>query len=223
MPRSTRAQFDSRAAARRRSRQHARGEVLEEDGAADESSPATTPARRAPGGLLSSLFPAAAPLRGMPDPFAGFTYRGPRLLSGWALTGWLLGRSPRAWLGMGALWMASRLVTWVDQFDGKLGIEGTIGSFVGFGALIAAGWIGWRRPWLYGLFAALVGVLGYALVVTLLAIQQPSWATYGGQWFAAALAQDSFQVLFGALGGWYGGYFRRRVATPPPPRGKRKA
>ncbi len=223
MPRSSRAQIESRAAARRRSRLAARGDFLEEDGGAEEGTADAAPARRAPGGLLASLFPVAPPLRGKPDPLAGFTYRGPRLVSGWVLTGWLLARSPRAWLGMGALWLVARLVTWVDQFDGQIGTEGMIGSFVGFGALIAAGWIGWRRPWLYGLFASVVGVLGYALVVTLLVVQQPDAAAYGGSWFAAALAQDGFQVLFGALGGWYGGYFRRRVAAPVPQRSKRKA
>lgn len=221
MSRSSRAKDDSRAAARRRSRQIARGEQVEEE-AVEPGPDSATAGRRAPGGLLANLFPPAPPLRGMPEPLTGFSYRGPRLLGGWVLAGWLLGRSPRAWLGMGALWLATRLVLFVDQADGPVGAEGMIASFAGFGFLIAAGWIGWRRPWLYGLAASLVGVLSYAAVVTLLVIQQPDAAVYGGSWFAAALAQDGFQVLFGVLGGWYGGYFRRRVAAPVPARAKRK-
>ena len=123
---------------------------------------------------------------------------------------WLIPRNLFAGIGMGILWAAAYIL--VDQYGRSL--VGTIASFVSFGALVAAGWIGWQRPWLYGLVAATFGYLLYAPYFILAiaprlspALSSSVTATYLG-------TNGLVQVGIGALAGFYGGYLRRRLADP---------
>jgi hypothetical protein len=76
------------------------------------------------------------------------------------------------------------------------------------------GWIGWPRPWLYGLAASFFGILLYAtLAAVIVGPAHPDFTE--GQVFAGSVYQEvlAFQPLFGAIAGWYGGYLRRRMAA----------
>ncbi len=155
MSKKTEAQRDAerRAEARRRSRLAAQGRTPIED--SDEV--AAAPARQPSMSFLARLFPPAAPLPGKPPPLTGFTYTG--RLRPLVLGGWLIRQNLYAGIGMGILWAASYVLT---VQEGR-SIFGTIASFVSFGALVAAGWIGWQRPWFYGFVAAVVGYIAYAI------------------------------------------------------------
>jgi hypothetical protein len=204
MTNRSRREAADRAEARRRARYAAQGRPEElEAGAADE--PAEAPAQR--GSFLARLFPAAPPLPGKPDPLAGFHYAGP--LRGLVAGLYLLGRHPVAWIGMGALWAVGRLIL---QFGSLIAI---IASLVAFGALIAAGWIGWPRPWLFGLMASIFGILLSAGIVTAVVAGPSPYSA--DQWFLGWIYNEvaGLQPLFGALAGWYGGYLRRRMAAAP--------
>ena len=157
----------SRAEARRRARLAAQGQTVDDDDVEEAASSTERPARG--GGFLSRLFPPAPPLPGHERPFEGFSYAGRPAFRGIAEAIWLLARNPLAWIGMGALWAVSRLLT--DQTA-----IGIIMSVVSFGSLIAAGWLGWRRPWLYGLAAALLGWLAVLLVLVTLLVTNPDQA-----------------------------------------------
>ena len=201
------AQLDAarRAEARRRARLEAQGRIPEEE--QDEAEVA--PARRPAAPLLQRLFPPAAPLRGKPDPFLGFTYTG--RLRPVVSSLWLIPRNLYAGFGMGILWVGAYIL--VGQSGRSL--VGTIASFASFGALVAAGWIGWQRPWLYGFVAAIIGYLLYApyFVFALAPRFAPAWS---GSVITSYLATDGLvQVAIGALAGYYGGYLRRRLAVPP--------
>lgn len=198
---------ESRAEARRRARLIAQGRLPEEEN--DEV--ADKPARPPSLSLFQRLFPPAAPLPGKTDPMSGFTYTG-RLRPVVAAL-WLTGRNPIAGIGMGALWAVAYVLT--VQYSG--GLVGTIASFVSFGSLVAAGWIGWQRPWLYGLVAAVVGYLMYAAFVVYLLAADPTLATGGGGTSPLAqylITNGVLQAAIGALAGFYGGYLRRRLADP---------
>ena len=154
MSKKTAAQQDAerRAEARRRARLQAQGRLDEEQ----EEEPEAEPVRRPSMPLMQRLFPPAAPLPGKGDPFAGFTYTGrfrPIVASLW-----LIPRNLFAGVGMGILWAATYIM--VDQYAGTT--IGSIASFVSFGALVAAGWIGWQRPWLFGLAAAEAAAAAHA-------------------------------------------------------------
>lgn len=93
------------------------------------------------------------------------------------------------------------------------GFLGLLGTFVLFGALIAAGWFGWQRPTLFGTAAALVSfVLSAGLILTTFAAQGAGPETFGtpAQVAAELAIQAAYQAGLGFLGGWYGGYLRRR-------------
>ncbi len=93
------------------------------------------------------------------------------------------------------------------------GVLGLIGTFLLFGALIAAGWFGWQRPTLFGTAAALVSfLLSAGLIVFTFASRGAGPETFGSPaQVAAELAiQAAYQAGLGFLGGWYGGYLRRR-------------
>ncbi|MGH2456158.1 MAG: hypothetical protein ACRDHD_07865, partial [Candidatus Limnocylindria bacterium] len=155
-------------------------------------------------GFLGRLFPPAPPLPNRPDPLAGFGYAGP--LRGAVAGLYLLARNPVAWIATGALWALGRLVT-----DNTL--MGVFASLLSFGALIGAGWLGWQRPWLFGLMASLVGMLMFAGLGTTLLAGRPDVDFTPAQLFVGLLYRESFQPIFGALAGWYGGYLRRRMAA----------
>ena len=178
----------------------------EEDGDA-----AATPQRSPTPSLFQRIFPPAAPLPGKPDPMIGFTYAG--RLRALVLSLWLIGRNPLAGIGMGVLWALAYVLT--VQYSP--GIIGTISSFVSFGALVAAGWIGWQRPWLYGLVAAVIGYLAYSgfLVYILLTdATAPTGTDNSSQLVLYLLTNGVLQAAIGALAGFYGGYLRRRIADP---------
>lgn len=196
----------SRAEARRRSRMVAQGRPVEDF---DEEVADASRQERSPS-LFGRLFPPAAPLAGKPDPMSGFTYTG--RLRPLVANLWLIGRNPIAGIAMGALWALSYVLT--VQYGREL--IGTISSFVSFGSLVAAGWIGWQRPWLYGLVAAVIGYLMYSGWVTyiLLTTAPRPTSEETSQIAVGLLFNGLLQAAIGALAGFYGGYLRRRLADP---------
>jgi len=210
MSKKSAAQQDAerRAEARRRARLQAQGRLTEGD---DEGEEEAAPQRRPSTPLLERLFPPAAALPGKPDPLAGFSYEGRFRLVVSSL--WLLPRNLFAGVAMGILWTASYIL--VDQYPGT--IVGSIASFVSFGALVAAGWIGWQRPWLFGLAAAAIGYLLYApYFLYAVATRAPagSVAPTASQIALVLVTNGVLQVAIGALAGFYGGYLRKRLADP---------
>jgi hypothetical protein len=220
MSKKSAAQQDAerRAEARRRARLQAQGRVDEAEEDEAEASPVRQPAPP----LLQRLFPPAAPLAGKPDPFIGFNYTG--RFRPVVANLWLIPRNLFASVGMGLLWVATYIM--VDQYAGTM--IGSIASFVSFGALVAAGWIGWQRPWLFGLAAATIGYLIYTpyflyAVASAPPVTPPITAS---QIALLLLTNGLVQVGIGALAGFYGGYLRRRLADPatrrqPEPRRRR--
>jgi hypothetical protein len=209
MSKKSSAQLDAerRAEARRRARLQAQGRVADDE----EQDEVETPAQRSPAQpFMQRLFPAAAPLRGKPDPMAGFTYAGRLRPVVGSL--WLIPRNLYAGVGMGILWAAAYVIT--IQYAGTL--VGSIASFVSFGALVAAGWIGWQRPWLYGFTAAVIGYLMYTVYIIWAIAGDPALSKPGATSTAAAflLTNGVIQAAIGALAGFYGGYLRRRLADP---------
>ena len=85
-------------------------------------------------------------------------------------------------------------------------------------AVVAAGWIGWQRPWLFGLAASVAGTLIQATILGLLIEPVPlPGATFGSLFVAITLNQIlQLQWALGALIGWYGGYLRRRMTLTAP-------
>ncbi len=193
----------SRAEARRRARLAARGRPGDEDA---EAIDAEAPAQPSRGTFLTRIFPAAPPLPGRPDPLADFGYRGP--LRPIVAVLFLLGRAPLAWVPFGLAWAFG----YVAAIAGGPGLLGLSAQLLQFGALIAAGWFGWRRPWLYGAAAGLLGfvvLFGYILVLSVGAGSSPTDPSAAQSATAAALS-GFYAMVFGAVGGWYGGYLRRR-------------
>jgi hypothetical protein len=190
----------SRAEARRRARLAARGELPETDDPMDEPAPAPS---RSGGGFFSRIFPPAPPLPGRGDPLAGFDRDGPLRPVRERL--FLLRSNLVAWLATGVV----AFIGFYASFAYQRNILGIVGTFVLFGALIAAGWFGWQRPTLYGTAAALVSfVLGAALLILAFNAVDPSLTT--GDIVAALVPQALYQPVLGCIGGWYGGYLRRR-------------
>jgi hypothetical protein len=193
----------SRAEARRRARLAARGEPIETDEEADE---APAPAARS-GGFLSRLFPPAPPLPNRPDPLAGFDPTGPMRPVRERL--FLLRSNPVAWVVPGIVAFFGFFAS-IFYAQGFLGL---LGTFLLFGALIAAGWFGWQRPTLFGTAAALISfILSAAFILWTFASQGAGPDTFGtpGQVAVELFLQAAYQAGLGFLGGWYGGYLRRR-------------
>ncbi|MDP9468719.1 MAG: hypothetical protein M3P32_08295 [Chloroflexota bacterium] len=212
MPSKTAAQQDAmrRAEARRRSRLVAQGRLPDEE----EKETEAVPARRPSGSFLQRLFPPAAPLAGKPLPLAGFAYTG--RLRPIVLGGWLIRQNLFAGIGMGLLWAGSYILT---VQEGR-SIYGTIASFVSFGALVAAGWIGWRKPWFYGFVAAVIGYIVYAVYAVFAYSSDPISVPTSPNYVAPdqvatyLFTNGLLQAAIGALAGFYGGYLRRRLADP---------
>jgi hypothetical protein len=205
MPKASRRDAKYRAEARRRGRQLERGEeVVEETDEAASDARATRPQRP---GLLTTLFPPAPPLPNKPDPLAGFTYSGP--LRGQVAWLYLLARNPRAWLLPAAPWATAQIMTIVTP----LALPRLIYSMVSVAAALGAGWIGWQKPWLFGLATAIAGTLIEGIFLALV----PGFLAQGaaGQAFVNAIAINLAQLSFvyAALMAWYSGYFRRRLAA----------
>lgn len=189
----------SRAEARRRARLAARGELSEPEITDPEPEP-----RRDRGGFLTRMFPTAPALPDRPDPLAGFTGGGPLRFVTERL--YLLRRNPLAWILTGLI----SFVGYLTSFGG-VGIIGLLGTFVLFGALIAAGWFGWQRPALFGVAAALLGfAIAIAFVVASFAQRGAGPDTFGTTQLMSQVAQGLYMGGLGFVGGWYGGYLRRR-------------
>ncbi|HYN64714.1 MAG TPA: hypothetical protein VES36_08920, partial [Candidatus Limnocylindrales bacterium] len=96
-------------------------------------------------------------------------------------------------------------------------------QIVGALAILAAGWFGWPRPWLFGVAAVVGGTLIRATFVVLLPIAGASGPGDVAALFLAITLDSLPLVVFGAFLGWYGGYLRRRMAvTQPPPQRQRR-
>jgi hypothetical protein len=193
----------SRAEARRRARLAARGE-WSEDAEADEQ---VAEAPRQGGTFLSRIFPPAPPLPDKPDPLAGFDPDGPLRPIRERL--FLLRRNLLAWLVPGIL----AFIGFLASIFYAQGLLGLLGTFLLFGALVGAGWVGWQRPTLFGTAASLIGYLLSAVLIFY------SWASRGagpdtfgtpGQLAFRLVSDGLIQAGLGFLGGWYGGYLRRR-------------
>jgi len=209
MSKKTAAQQDAerRAEARRRARMMAQGRVVED---AEDESEAAPAARRPSMSLIQRLFPPAAPLPGKPPPLTGFTYAG--RMRPVVLAGWLIRQNLYAGIGMGVLWAASYVLTIQEGRS----IVGTIASFISFGSLVAAGWIGWQKPWFYGLVAAVIGYVVYAAYFLFLFASDPTISDLAtpSQVTTYLISNGMLQAAIGALAGFYGGYLRRRIADP---------
>lgn len=204
---SNRASDRARAEARRRARLAARGELPAADLGASPAADSEPPRR---GGLLSRLFPPAPPLPNRPDPLAGYHGTGP--LRPITVRLFLLGRNPLAWLAPGLLAFAG----FFASFSYATNVVGLLGTFVLFGALIGAGWFGWQRPTLYGTAAALLAFfVAMAIVLFTFAGRGAGPETFGTplEVISGLLVQAAYQSGLGFLGGWYGGYLRRRQAS----------
>lgn len=202
----------ARAEARRRARLAAQGQVAEPD--SQESEPDKPPSRPA-SGFLQRLIPPAPALPGKGDPFATFTYSGP--LRGVVAGLYLLARNPLAWVVPGLVWLFAGQL---PQTDSTLALIGSVSQYI---ALIAAGWIGWQRPWLYGMAAVILGwgvVAGTVLVRFASNPQTFKSATgtipSGGDVALAVASQTALELVVGFVAGWYGGYLRRRLADQRP-------
>jgi hypothetical protein len=210
MSKKSSAQLDAerRAEARRRARLQAQGRPEEEWDERDEVEAA--PSGQSTPSMLQRLFPPAAPLPGKPDPLAGFTYTG--RLRPVVSSLWLIPRNLFAGVVMGILWAAAYIIT--IQYARSM--VGSIASFASFGALVAAGWIGWQRPWLYGFVAAVIGYVLYAIYVIIALAGNPALNEPGATTQAALflLTNGVLQAGIGGLAGFYGGYLRRRMADP---------
>jgi len=179
----------------------ARGEVAEEP----EDTGPPEPAQG--GGFLRRLFPAAPPLPGRPDPLNGFDRSGP--LRPIRERAYLLRHNLIAWLGTGLV----AFLGFFASFFYASNMLGLIGTFALFSALIAAGWLGWQRPTLFGTSAALVSyVLTAALILFTFSQLGAAPDTFGTPLglVTQLLLQAAYQAGLGFLGGWYGGYLRRR-------------
>jgi hypothetical protein len=201
--RSTDDRYASRAEARRRARLAARGEVPDEPDEEHRAAESTEPR----GGFLRRIFPPAPPLPNRPDPLAGFDPDGPMRPVRERL--FLLRSNLKAWVLPGIV----AFIGLYASFFYATSFVGMLATFVQFGALIAAGWFGWQRPTLFGATAgALSGILTGALILLDFARIGAETETLGGT--GAVLTQTLltaiYQAAFGFLGGWYGGYLRRR-------------
>jgi len=193
-------QAASRAEARRRARLAARGELPDEPAEEPEADEPSTG-----GGFLRRLFPAVPPLPGKPDPLAGFDRSGS--LRPIRERMFLLRTNWMAWVLTGVLAVVGYLAY---RFYAQ-GLFGLLGMFVMFGALIAAGWYGWQRPTLYGTAAGLLSFLIVAVfLVAVLSAEGAGPAALPDQWATTLLFEGLYQTGLGFIGGWYGGYLRRR-------------
>lgn len=207
--RSSRVAAASRAEARRRARYLAQGRDLADDGDEQEAQVQEQGRPAADrGGFLGRLFPPAPPLPGKGDPLAGFAYSGP--LRGIVAGLYLLERSPVAWVVPGGIWAVAEMMFRLSLPNE---LVGTMASLAAFGALIGAGWIGWQRPWLFGLAAAVLGVTLFSGILGTAALL--AGVPGAGALYLGLASQELLQLTFGALAGWYGGYLRRRLASQP--------
>ena len=215
MPKATSRDAASRADARRRSRQIERGVGVEET-QEDAAQPAAGTGARSRPSLLNSIFPPAPALPNKPDPLAGFTYSGPlRAQVAWL---WLLAHNPRAWLLPAIPWAAAQTLTLITP----IALPRLIFQMGGVLAALAAGWIGWQKPWLFGLVTALAGSVIQGIFLALVPGNLANGTAF--EWFnySIVVAVAQLSLLYAALMGWYAGYFRRRMAAQRPASGRQR-
>jgi len=194
----------SRAEARRRARLSARGELPPEEPTSDDPDPA--PDR---GGFFGRLFPPAPPLPNRPDPLAKFDRTAP--LRPIRERIYLLRRNPVPWVVASLTCFIGYYVSETNRGN----TLGLIGTFLTFGSIIAAGWFGWQRPQLFGIVTALIAFALFWAVIVVTVAQRGAGPTDFGEPIelaASFLLQGVIQGGLGFLGGWYGGYLRRRQA-----------
>lgn len=209
MPRGSARDRAARAEARRRARLAARGELDGEEYAEEnEPAPDGDAAQHKGTGLLQRFFPPAPPLPNRPDPLAGFDHEGP--LTPVRERVFLLRRNVTAWILPG---IAASLGFYASAVYRGTAFE-LLGTFLLFGALIAAGWFGWQRPSLFGACAALLAfALTAGVIVVNFALRGSAELISDAVGGGAQLAVEAlYLVALGFLGGWYGGYLRRRQA-----------
>ncbi len=201
----------SRAEARRRARLVAQGDVPEDAEPLDEATSSRSRGAATPqGGFLQRMFPATRPLPGKPDPLDGFTYDGP--LRGVVSTLWLLARNPLIWIAAGVLFALSYVVQQLFA-SSYLSLAASMVSFI---ALIGAGWLGWQRPYAFGLAAGLIGSVLFTSFILLNLQSLPSVPAPTVVDAIVFIAQFAIvQAAVGAVAGFYGGYLRRRLAEAP--------
>ena len=195
---------DARAEARRRARRASADEDAATEGTAENAASTERGDTAQPSLLRRLILPPAAPLPGMPDPLAGFSYSGPESRRPLAAALYLLRARPFLWLSAGLVWAIAHVF--------QPTVFGFLASLIEFSAFIGAGYLGWQRPWLYGLAAGIAGAiafLGIQIGATLSAgIGLPSADVVA----TAIIVTIIFQAAVGALAGWFGGYWRRRLA-----------
>lgn len=206
-------QSSDRTEARRRARMAARGELPPDEPEVVEETSASS------GGFLGRLFPAAPPLRGKPDPLAGFDPDRPMRAVRERI--FLLRQAPLVWLVGGFIAFLGDIAL---RYWGTTPL-GLIGTVAQFGALIGAGWFGWQRPTLYGTAAGIIGfVLSAGFILWIFASLGAPPETFGAplELGSRLLVQAAWWAGLGFLGGWYGGYLRRRQShVTAQTRGKR--
>ena len=203
-----------RAERRRRARLAAQGK----EPLPGEAPPDTTPpSPMRPPGLFGRLFPAAPPLPGKGDPLAGFTYRG--RFRGLVAGAWLLARHPLPWGVAAAGWAILQLGLLLTARENLLAFAITLGQYT---LLIGAGWAGWRRPWLFGAAAGVVGVVLHAVIAGLITFQAGEGLSAAVAVIGSLVALVALYGLVGAFAGFYGGYLRRRMAVPTAPAKSRR-
>jgi hypothetical protein len=220
MPSNRSRSEQERAEARRRARYAAQGK---------EPLPGTEPrpqaAVAAPGpapGFLGRIFPPAPLLPGKGDPLAGFTYKG--RFSGIVAGAWLLAHHPLAWGVPAVGWAVLQwLLLAMAQTSGNRQSLWAFGITLGqYGLLIGAGWVGWWRPWLFGAAAGVGGAAIHVIIAVGESIMHGPSVTIDVVFLSFA-TEALLYVLVGAFAGFYGGYLRRRMATPAQPaKGKRR-
>lgn len=196
----------ARAEARRRARRASRGGAPAEE-PQPEPEARQQPAARTPG-FFNRLFPAAPPLD-RPDPLEGYEGSGP--LRPLTERIFLLRANPLAWI-MPAVLAAFSYYSSVAYATSLIGV---VSTFLLFASLVIAGWMGWQRPTLFGTTAAIVAYLLTVVLVLWAYTQQEVPPEAFGQpaGVVTQLAlQGAIQAVIGFVGGWYGGYLRRRQA-----------
>jgi hypothetical protein len=148
----------------------------------------------------------------MPDPLAGFTYRGPLRMTVSGL--WLLVKHPFVWGAPAVGWAFAQILLLLMVRHPMTFLV----SVIQFVLLIGAGWIGWQRPWLFGLVAAMAGLFAYLGLVLVVGTQidpadQEGWAVIA---VGVVTGLGLLQPVIGAVAGFYGGYLRRRMQAPVP-------
>ncbi|MGZ8476371.1 MAG: hypothetical protein ACXWWQ_09175, partial [Candidatus Limnocylindria bacterium] len=188
--------------ARRRARMSARGELPAEEAPSDDPVPAADR-----GSFVGRLFPSAPPLPNRPDPLAKFDRTGP--LRPVRERIYLLRKNPMAWVVPSLPCFLGLYLSETNRGNAL----GLVATFLTFGSIIAAGWIGWQRPSLYGTVTALIGVaLVWGVAVLSFASSGVGPGEFGGPLEVAGpiLLYAAIQGALGFVGGWYGGYLRRR-------------